>query len=147
MDTDVVKGCCYKYMGLGVVAYPCNLSTGKEQQRQEDYEFKGSLEYISLRPAWLHRDPLSVKLRVGPRKMAQVLRTRIALTGPKSSSLTLSMSSGLQPPGTPVSGDPRAPSGFLEDLHSCVHTPPPRYMHTYNFKSFKTNQGWTWLSS
>lgn len=128
METDVEKGCCYKYMGLGVVAYPCNLSTGKEEQRQEDYEFKGSLEYISLRPAWLHRDPLSVKLRVGPRKMAQVLRTCIALTGPKSSSLTLCpvaynllelQCQGIQEP-------------LLASLRICIHvcTPPPQ-IHAY----------------
>lgn len=112
---------------LGVVTHPCHLSTEKVKQRQEDHEFKGSLEYINLWPCSYNRDPLSVKLRVGPRKMAPVLRaqrTQVQLPGPVQW-LTTSV--------TPVSEDPTAPSGFLEDLHSLVYTPPPRYMHTYNF--------------
>lgn len=40
---------------LGLVAYLCNPSTGKVEERQEDHEFKDSLDYTTSlgRPTYI----------------------------------------------------------------------------------------------
>lgn len=118
---------------------PLYPSTGKVEERQEVHELKVSLDNITSLGQPTYREILSHKSEGDTQKDGSGVKSLYcSYRGPKFSFLHhvqwLTTSCNYSSRGS------NSPSGSLRIcIHVCTYY--PRYTHTHNFKSSKTNQG------